>query len=205
MYRLLDPLLLLGLQTRFEGIRSGFRGRRFDMDDVMLGLLILACGVLVLWALSYLMKFQEKQGAFSSPTMLFWSLCQAHALRWSDRWLLWRVARAARLRDPARLFLEPERFEPSKLRPALRLHAARLGRLAEMLFVDPPPPQPETEPVEKEDAPPDIKMPDVKMPVTESPPTLDLSPKAPTTTGVEAADFMANLLNPSPEVPEGKT
>ncbi len=203
MYRLLDPLLLLGLQTRFEGIRSGFRGRRIGMDDVVLGLLILACGVLVLWALSYLMKFQEKQGSFSSPTMLFWSLCQAHGLRWSDRWLLWRVARAARLRDPARLFLEPERFEPSKLRPALRIHAARLGRLVGMLFGDPPPPQPETKPAEKEEK--EATPPDIKMPATESPPTLDLSPKAPTTTGAEAADFMANLLNPSPEVPEGKT
>ncbi len=200
MYRLLDPLLLLGVQTRFEGIRSGFRGRRFDLNDAALALMVLAGVVLVLWALSYLLKFQDEQTAFTSPTMLFWSLCRAHGLRWSDRWLLWRVARTARMVEPARLFLEPERFEPAQLRPRLRLHAARLSRLAEMLFVDPPPPQSETEPVEKKESPPDIKM-----PATQSAPTLDLTPKAPTTTGEEAADFMANLLNPSSDTPEGKT
>ncbi len=200
MYRLLDPLLLLGLQTRFEGIRSGFRGRRFDMQDAVLALMVLAGVVLALWALSYFLKFQDKQTTFTSPTMLFWSLCRAHGLRWSDRWLLWRVARAARLAEPARLFLEPERFEPSQLRPTFRLHAARLGRLAEMLFVDPPPPPSETEPVEKKDAPADIKM-----PATQSAPTLDLTPKAPTTTGEEAADFMANLLNLSSDAPTDKT
>jgi len=70
----------------------------------------------------------------SSPNRLFLSLCRAHGIAWSDRWLLWRLAASQRLKDPARLFLEPERLDPDLARPLSRRRAARLERLRLQLF-----------------------------------------------------------------------
>jgi hypothetical protein len=47
---------------------------------------------------------------------------------------LWRLARSHGLRAPARVFLEPERFESSRLSPVMRRHAARLEGLQDRLF-----------------------------------------------------------------------
>ena len=53
----------------------------------------------------------------SSPNRLFLSLCRAHRIAWSDRWLLWRLAASQRLEDPVRVFLEPERLDPDAAGP----------------------------------------------------------------------------------------
>jgi hypothetical protein len=66
--------------------------------------------------------------------MLFLSLCRAHRLRWAEWWLLWRVARDQKVKDPARLFLEPRWLDSARLRPVLRLRAARLESIRRRLF-----------------------------------------------------------------------
>ncbi len=70
----------------------------------------------------------------SSPNRLFLSLCRAHRIAWSDRWLLWRLAASQRLEDPARVFLEPERLDPDAAGPFSARRAARLERLQRKLF-----------------------------------------------------------------------
>lgn len=134
----LHAAILLAEQSRVDIFTSGLRERRrLDTQDVVTGLLVLGAVVLVVWILSYLMTLQERRRPYVSPRRLFLELCKAHKLRWSQWWLLWRVARAQRLRDPALLFLAPERLESIRESPAFRKRAAELKRLREMLFAEP--------------------------------------------------------------------
>ena len=131
--------LLLARAGRLSHMGSGFRGRRarLETSDVLVGLAIIAGVSAVVWLLWYVNLRQQGGGKRSRPLMLFLELCRAHGLRFSERWLLWRLARAVRLRDPARLFLEPERFDTAGLPAVLRLRAAQLTRLRERLFPEP--------------------------------------------------------------------
>jgi len=135
--------MLLAEQSRWEnlsqGLSSEFRERQVTAGDVVIALLILAGIAVAVWFLSRLLPLGGQRRARSSPGRLFLSLCTAHRLRWREYWWLWRLARSQRLRDPARLFLEPERWEAAGLSPALRVHASQLTRLRERLFAEPPP------------------------------------------------------------------
>ncbi len=137
MNDLLHNAILLAQRSRLEGLERGFKGRRIGWDDIVTGLLVVAVIALLIWVLSYFLNSQERRRAHASPIGLFLSLCSAHRLRWSERWLLWRVARRQRLRDPARLFLEPERLDRANLAPSLRLRAAEIEALRDRLFAEP--------------------------------------------------------------------
>ncbi|HUT09489.1 MAG TPA: hypothetical protein VMY42_03260 [Thermoguttaceae bacterium] len=121
---------------RFEGLSRGFKGRRIDSGELVTSLLIVLSILLAVWLLSYTSSLRERRGAYASPLRLFLSLCKAHRLAWSEQWLLWRVAKAQRLRDPARLFLEPDRLEPQNLDPSSRMRMDRIKRLRDRLFAD---------------------------------------------------------------------
>ncbi len=128
---------LLAQASRFEGLSKGFKGRRIDTGDVIFGVVILVGIIAVVWVLSYLFSLRERHGAYASPTRLFLSLCSAHRLRWPDRWLLWRLARAKKVEDPARLFLEPELLDAAAMRPWFRVRAERLREMRNSLFAEP--------------------------------------------------------------------
>ncbi|MHC4177910.1 MAG: hypothetical protein ACYSWU_10405, partial [Planctomycetota bacterium] len=117
MNRLLYHGILLAQRGRIDDLGGGLRSRRarFDAQDMATFLLIAAGIALAVWGISCLLRLQERRLRHARPLRLFLSLCRAHRLRWSERWLLWRVARAGRLRDPARLFLEPEHLEAVNL------------------------------------------------------------------------------------------
>ena len=138
MNHLLCRGILLAQGNRLESMSSRFRrgGSHTQIDgwDILVGLLVLAGIGVFVWFLSYAIRLQEKGRGLPSPFGLFLQLCKAHQLRWSQRWLLWRLARAQRLRDPARVFLEPERYEPAHLSPALQPRAAELEELRGRLF-----------------------------------------------------------------------
>ena len=154
MNQLLYHGILLAQRGRLDGFSKAFRGRPIDSGDMVFGLLILVGVCLAVWLLSYVLSLREGRRAYTSRLGLFLTLCKAHSLRWPERWLLWRVARAQRLRDPARLFLEPERFHPVNLDPTLQTRSAQLSELRERLFVRPEekskeerqPPKPPAEP-----------------------------------------------------------
>ncbi len=128
--------LLLARAARLHDMGSGFRGRQaqWQTSDVFFGLAVAAGVAAVVWALWYVNLRQQGGGQRSRPLGLFFELCRAHGLRFTDRWLLWRLARAEGLRDPARLFLESERFESADLPAVLRLRAGQLERLRQRLF-----------------------------------------------------------------------
>ena len=126
--------ILLAQSSRLDGLRR-FKERRIGGDDVLNGLLLLTAVTALILLLTYALNIQERRRNYSSPLRLFLELCKAHDLQWSERWLLWRVARSQGLRDPALLFIEPERFSPTQLGPSFRLRARQLKHLYARLYV----------------------------------------------------------------------
>jgi hypothetical protein len=136
MNTLLHFGVVIAQGNRLDSLSSGFRGRRAQIDsqDFIVGALVLAVIVLVVWGLSYLMQQQERRRAVSRPRLLFLELCRKHRLKLSQWWLLWRLARAGGLRDPARLFLEPQHFDAAQLSGPLRAQAEQVRQLRKALF-----------------------------------------------------------------------
>lgn len=128
--------LASGAEEAAGRVAEGLRGGRaeFDSGTLLTLALSLAAIVLVLWFTSYCSGGRRRTTAYHSPGRLFLTLCRAHRLGWRDVWLLWRLARWYELEDPARLFLEPERFDPSTLSRRLTRQAARLRLLRSRLF-----------------------------------------------------------------------
>jgi len=133
------------MAVRMGGHSHGGRNQ-FDPGTVLTLVLVTAVIVLVLWLVSYYSAARRRPAAYHSPGKLFLALCRAHRLRWRDAWLLWRLARCHELEDPARLFLEPERFDPQGLNRSLARHVARLRMLRRRLFAGLPEVDPQPEP-----------------------------------------------------------
>ena len=128
--------ILLARQSPLDNFAREFQGRQTRLESGYLttGLLIMLGIVAVVWLLSKVMDRLEGRQPVDSSLMLFLALCKAHRLRWSEWWLLWLVARDQKLKEPARLFLEPERLDPVNLGPVLRLRAAQLEVVSGRLF-----------------------------------------------------------------------
>jgi len=126
-----------------ESVRRGAqRPTSLDARDWALVATVAVLVVLVLAVWSWYMDRREQRRPVNSPLRLFWALCGAHQLRWTDRWILWRLARYQRLDDPARVFLEPQRLSTANLSPALRQRHSEIKTLREILFADLPAPDP---------------------------------------------------------------
>ncbi|MGO8750383.1 MAG: hypothetical protein ACLQNE_30935 [Thermoguttaceae bacterium] len=132
---------LIAQTTRMDDLAGGmaesFRGERgpLDLKGMMYAVVGLVILVLVAWFLTRSAE-KEKHRGRCSPRRLFLSLCRTHRLGWSDRWFLWRLAAQHRLKDPARVFIEPERFDPAGTNLPLQRHATRLARLRRQLFAE---------------------------------------------------------------------
>ncbi|MDZ7617677.1 MAG: hypothetical protein U1E05_11770 [Patescibacteria group bacterium] len=137
---LANSVFLLGQRARLKDLTGYFRGPRVQLSsrDAVFVLLGLAGMILAVWLLSLVMNWQETGRKRPSPMRLFVEICRAHRLGWRDGWLLWRLAKSQRLSDPARIFLEPERFEPIHLVGTLRFRVARLAALRDKLFARAP-------------------------------------------------------------------
>lgn len=137
--------MLLAQSSRLEHLSREFRGNRvrLDSEDLMVGLLVLAVLILLAWSATVAYGWFSQLRRRPGPKRLFLRLCRAHRLRIGEIVLLWKLARAQRLRDPARLFLEPERYEPAHLGNALRHQAERLASLRDRLFETEEPAYPE--------------------------------------------------------------
>lgn len=136
MARFAALYLLFARRNPMEDLTDYFRGPRVRLsgNDVVILLVGLGSLISLIWLLSVLMNWQEQGRRRPSPLRLFFELSRAHRLAWTDVWLLWRLARSQHLSDPARIFLEPDRFEPAHLVGSLRPSAGRLKALSEQLF-----------------------------------------------------------------------
>ena len=127
---------LLARANPLESMGGQFRkgSKSFDSGDVVLWLIVLGVIALAIWLLACFKERQDGPERTNSPRRLFRDLCRAHGLKFSDRWLLWRVARWQRLSQPAKLFLEPERYDAANLSPRLRSRQTQLAKLRDKLF-----------------------------------------------------------------------
>lgn len=100
-------------------------------------LIIGLCGVaaaLAVWLAAAWYRARRQPRAFGRPWRLFFQLAQAHRLAWRDVWLLYRLARHLKLRQPALLFVQPENFGPRRLEGWRAGRIARLDQLRQRLF-----------------------------------------------------------------------
>ncbi len=136
MNHVLLHCVLLAQQSPLDNFAREFQGRqtRINSGYLTTGLVILVGMVLAVWLLSLVLDRYGGRRPVDSSLALFLALCRAHRLRWSEWWLLWRVARDQQLKDPARLFLEPKRLDPANLGPVLRLRSEQLEAIRGRLF-----------------------------------------------------------------------
>lgn len=132
MYSLLT-ILTAQADSRLESFSGGFRRNRaqFDSGDVVVFLLGLAAVFAILWLVA---RWSERRVRSDSSLGLFLTLAKAHAVSWSDRWLLWRIARAKGVTEPALLFLDPRLTSPQASYHLAPQSADRLKALRRRFF-----------------------------------------------------------------------
>ena len=110
-----NVLAFIANEERLRGMASGFQGKRarIGAPDLVLWLAILAALALCLWIASRWLYRSDRRLPYNNPRRLFRILCRAHGLGAADRRVLARLAQQHGLLNPARLFLEPERFNIS--------------------------------------------------------------------------------------------
>ena len=129
-------VVLLANLTRSEGLAHAFRARRdwIVAGDIIIGIFIIAGVLAVIWGLYRFFAYRGRERPCDKPIRLFRSLCSVHSLGFTDTWLLWRVTRYQKLRDPARIFLEPERLNPVNLGKRFRRNTAVLRGIRARIF-----------------------------------------------------------------------
>jgi len=128
--------LLVGLDSAVDRMGDSLRGEplRWNTTAVATFVLCAAAVAAAVWLLVRLAGYQDWRVRCNSPPRLFLVLCRAHRLRWTDRWLLWRLARQHGLADPAQLFLDPSLLNGRGLPRELQGYAGRLENLRRRLF-----------------------------------------------------------------------
>lgn len=121
---------------KFKQMGAELRRRTTDGtgDDFALLAIVATVVPLLVLALMVLVKFQEQHENLNSPKGLFRELARAHGLDRAARRLLLELAARHQLTDPARVFLEPERFDPALLAGNDPARAALLDSLRTRLF-----------------------------------------------------------------------
>ena len=133
-------LLLADRSQIFRDMGSGFREKResFEPTDLLWWLLAVAVLMAAFGCLASFLAKRDKRRLFNNPRSLFKALCAAHDLDRTSRNLLKQLAWAQHLETPARLFLEPDRFDPALAGPELAGQTAALGALRKKLFAGGP-------------------------------------------------------------------
>lgn len=128
--------LIFAQISRFDGLRDRFSGprSRFKTEDAITAVAVMVGIAVVLYLVNRWHSRRSGKQSYNSPSAMFRELCEAHNLDRKTRQLLQQVARWQGLSQPARLFLEPERYELANLSPELARHSAELFELRSKLF-----------------------------------------------------------------------
>lgn len=106
----------------------------FDGNDVVVGLAMLLITLLGIMLLKKLLERSEKQSGYHHTGKLFAELCAAHELNHRERRLLRRLAGSEGLESPGRMFIEPERFDVSRIPESLSKRRDEVFALRDRLF-----------------------------------------------------------------------
>ncbi|MDP6469066.1 MAG: hypothetical protein QF918_15060 [Pirellulaceae bacterium] len=122
-------------QGRVSNLGDRFQNGGGGLDWMTMFFVVagLAFAIVLVWMVSCHLRLRES-GGYHNHRSLFRELCRAHRLCWPDRRLLIVVARQQGVVVPARLFVEPERFEPERLEGLRKRQRLRAAKLHETLF-----------------------------------------------------------------------
>jgi len=107
---------------------------KFDASDAFIGLAFILALTLGIFLLKKLLERSERQSGYRHAGKLFKELCQAHELSHSERRLLRRLAGNQQIEDPGRMFIEPERFDVSRIPESLAKRREEIFALRDRLF-----------------------------------------------------------------------
>ncbi len=128
--------LVLGqTQQRLNGVAERFRsgGTKISATQAVVLFVVVAIVSVVLWRVARVVALRDGRSYFSSKK-LFKELCRLHDLDWSHSRLLWKLAQARRIDQPARLFLESDWLDATELPASMRPFRAELGEIHGRLF-----------------------------------------------------------------------
>ena len=124
----------LCLSAPLLAVEESLPAQRADTRHMMVWLLVAGAVIGVVSVILVIANRVAWHWRHKSHRGLFSGLCKVHGLDAGSRRLLNRAARFNRLRQPARLFIEPKGLDPAGLGPAFRSDAAALGKLRNSLF-----------------------------------------------------------------------
>ncbi len=134
MTRPLVATIKLNLFDAMSAADKSLPAQRADTRHMMVWLLVAGAAIGVISLILVIANRVAWHWRYRSHPGLFCGLCKVHGLDAASRRLLKRVVRFHRLRQPARLFIEPKWLEPAGLGPAFRAQAAALEKLRNSLF-----------------------------------------------------------------------
>ena len=134
-------ILLLAERARWQRLGDGFGGKAsaFNAVDLIYAAVILIGFTLGLIILVKMAARGDNPQAVHRPRSLFRELCRAHGFSFSQRRLLWKLARDQNLAHPARMFLEPARWSKSRMPEKLTARYDELLALRDRVFAHPAP------------------------------------------------------------------
>jgi hypothetical protein len=116
-----------------EGVSPGPAAHAGWYNPWLLPAVVLAGTTLLLLLVRWTTRSRVRNSS-GDGRKLFFELCRAHRLNWSESRFLWRVAGGLSPEEPARLFVEPARLSPAALTGKLAKEAGRLAALKQRLF-----------------------------------------------------------------------
>lgn len=125
----------LSRATGWWEMGSRFRegGTALEPANLLIFLAVVSAIAVALWLVSRFFQ-RDRDQPYHGPRRLFLRLCREHQLNASERWLLWRLAQAHELQQPASVFVDRRHFETEALPQSWRNEEQRLGQLRERLF-----------------------------------------------------------------------
>lgn len=133
---LLEPTLAQGDVEVLRDMGRQFRAPEAGIQamDVFLIVAFAASALLLITVLRWLLNRPDRRERLVSPRGVLKELFAAHRLSVAQRRLLTRIARHLALKEPARLFVDPDLLERCEWEAEFAKDAAMVNRLRRKLF-----------------------------------------------------------------------
>lgn len=128
--------LVVGQFSKWKRMGDGFRqvGSRAEFADLLPYLLTALVVGIALWVVYYKRRKRDLDSHCNDPEKLFRELSLAHRLDAASQKLLWQLAQACQLSQPAEVFVTPRLFSRENLPEHLRAESERIAELRRRLF-----------------------------------------------------------------------